>query len=183
MVAKHSIHALVTIGLMTALICILSPFSIPLGFSPVPVTLSTLAIYLTVMVLGAKKGTISCLLYLLLGMIGLPVFSGFMGGVHRVLGPTGGYLIGYLFMAFISGWFMGKWFPKWYMCFWGMLLGTSVCYLFGTVWLSIQMNISFINGLYLGVIPYIPVDILKMFLALFIGIPLKKTLIRSSILD
>lgn len=182
MVAKHSIHALVTIGLMAALICVISPFSIPLGFTPVPITLSAFAIYLTSMVLGPFKGTLSCLLYLLLGAIGLPVFSGFTGGIHRIFGPTGGYLIGYLFMAFLSGLFASKWFPKWYLCLLGMLLGTAACYLLGTVQLSVQMHISLLDALYMGVVPYIPLDILKMILALSVGIPMKRRLLRNSIL-
>lgn len=183
MVAKHSIHTLVTIGLMAALICITSPFSIPLGFTPVPITLSAFTIYLTAMVLGPVKGTLSCFLYLLLGTMGLPVFSGFMGGIHRLLGPTGGYLIGYLFMAFLSGLFASKWFPKWYPCLLGMLLGTAACYALGTVQLSLQMHISFFEALFIGVVPYIPVDILKMIFALFVGIPLKKRLLRHSIVN
>lgn len=182
MIEKHSIHALVTIGLMTALICIISPFSIPLGFTPVPITLSTFAIYLTAMVLGPVKGTLSCFLYLLLGAIGLPVFSGFMGGIHRIFGSTGGYLIGYLFMAFLSGLFAAKWFPKWYLCLLGMFLGTVFCYALGTLQLSLQMHISFSEALYIGVIPYIPLDILKMIFALFVGIPLKKRLLHNLIL-
>ncbi len=182
MVAKHSIRTLVTIGLMAALICVISPFSIPLGFTPVPVTLSAFAIYLASMVLGPAKGTLGCFLYLLLGAIGLPVFSGFMGGIHRILGPTGGYLIGYLFMAFLSGLFASKWFPKWYLCLLGMFFGTAACYLLGTVQLSLQMHISFSDAFYIGVVPYIPLDILKMILALSVGIPLKKRLLRNAIL-
>ena len=94
--AKHSSYSakqLTQIGLMTAIICIVGPFSIPLPFSPVPLSFTTLAIYLAVFVLGMKHGTCSCFLYLLLGTIGLPVFSGFSGGLSRLAGPTGGYLV------------------------------------------------------------------------------------------
>ncbi len=183
MITKFSIYDLVMIGLMTALICVVAPLSIPIGFSPVPVTLATVTIYLSAMVLGPAKSALSCFIYLALGTVGLPVFSGFTGGVHRLLGPTGGYLIGYLFISLFTGLFVIKSLSKWYLCLLGMFLGTAACYLLGTVWLSAQMQISFWEGLVIGVVPYIVVDILKIFFALVIGIPLRKTLVRNSIIN
>lgn len=94
------------IGVMTAVTCILGPFAIPIPISPVPISFTNLAVYLTVYVLGMKAGTISYLIYLLLGFAGLPVFSGFTGGVAKLAGPTGGYLVGFIFMAVIAGWFI-----------------------------------------------------------------------------
>lgn len=90
-------------GLFAALICILGPLSIVIPGTPVPISFTNLAIYLAVMVAGWKRGTISYLIYLLLGMVGLPVFSAFTGGVAKLAGPTGGYLVGFIFMALISG--------------------------------------------------------------------------------
>ena len=90
-------------GLMTAVICIVGPLSLPLPASPVPVTLTNFAIYIAVYVLGLKAGTVSCLIYLCLGAAGLPVFSAFSGGIGKLAGPTGGYLIGFLFLALIQG--------------------------------------------------------------------------------
>ena len=93
------------IGVMTAVTCILGPFAIPIPISPVPISFTNLAVYLTVYVLGMKAGTISYLIYLLLGFAGLPVFSGFTGGVAKLAGPTGGYLVGFIFMAVMwQGW-------------------------------------------------------------------------------
>ena len=90
-------------GLMTAVICIVGPLSLPLPASPVPVTLTNFAIYIAVYVLGLKAGTVSCLIYLCLGAAGLPVFSALSGGIGKLAGPTGGYLIGFLFLALIQG--------------------------------------------------------------------------------
>ena len=168
-------------GLMAALICLLGPFSVPLPFSPVPLSLCTMVIYFAVYVLGAGLGTCSVAIYLLLGLVGLPVFSGFAGGIGRLLGPTGGYLIGYLFIICISGWFIKKWgasnTPRnFIICFFGMTLGTIVCYLFGTLWLSYQLSLDFTTALSLGPLPYIPLDILKMILALLLGKNVKKRL-------
>ena len=97
---KPGIYQMAIIGVMTAIICILGPLSIPIGL--VPVSLTNLAILFALYVLGMKKGTLSCILYLLIGLIGLPVFSGFSSGPGKLLGPTGGYLIGFIFMALIS---------------------------------------------------------------------------------
>ena len=85
---------------MAAVISIIAPISIVIPLSPVPISLGTFIILLNVFVLGGKYGTISTLIYILLGFIGLPVFTGWTGGVSKVLGPTGGYIIGYI-LAFI----------------------------------------------------------------------------------
>lgn len=102
------INRIVSIALMTAIICVISPFAIAIPVSPVPISLATLAVYLTVMILGWKDGTISVLLYVLIGLAGAPVFTGFSGGAGKVLGPTGGYIIGYIFLAFIEGIFVNR---------------------------------------------------------------------------
>ena len=166
---------------MSAIICIISPFALPTVFSPVPITLSTLAIYLCLFVLGLKKGVVSVLLYLLLGLIGLPVFAGFSGGVGKLFGPTGGYLIGYLFLVFIAGLFINRRKSKWYLYLLGMLLGTATCYLFGTLWLAYQMQLTFSEAFALGVLPYIPADLIKMIAALLLGLPLRKALTSASL--
>jgi len=156
-------------GVMTAVICILGPLSIPLPFSPVPISFTNLAIYFTVFVLGMKLGTISYLVYLLLGFVGLPVFSGFSGGFTKLAGPTGGYLLGFIFLALIAGYFIDTFHGKLHMAVIGMILGTAVCYLFGTLWLAKQTGSTFLAGLSIGVLPYIPGDIIKIVFAAVIG--------------
>ena len=86
------------IGLMTAVICVLGPISFPLPISPVPISLGVLGVLLATYLLGMKWGTISCLAYLLIGLVGLPVFTGFSGGVGKVLGPTGGSIVATIFI-------------------------------------------------------------------------------------
>ena len=170
------------IALMTAVLCIISPFSLPVGFSPVPITLSTLAIYLCLFILGLKKAVISVLLYLLLGFIGLPVFAGFSGGAGKLLGPTGGYLIGYIFLVCIAGLFINNKKGKWYLYLSGMVLGSMSCYLFGTIWLAFQMRLTFPEAFALGVLPYIPADFFKMIIALLLGLSLRKALTSASLM-
>ena len=105
---KSNAFNMTAIALMAAVICILGPLSIPLPVSPVPISFTNLAIYFAVILLGWKRGTISYILYLLIGLVGVPVFSGFTGGPGKLVGPTGGYLIGFIFMAIIAGWFIEK---------------------------------------------------------------------------
>ncbi|HKM35570.1 MAG TPA: biotin transporter BioY [Lachnospiraceae bacterium] len=177
-----NIKTIALIGVMAAIICIMGPFSIPLPFSPVPITLTNLAIYLTIYVLGMKKGTISFFIYLLLGATGLPVFSGFSGGIGKLLGPTGGYLFGFIFMALICGYFIQKWFQKWYLCLAGFILGTAVSYLLGSIWLAYQCSMSFQAALMAGVIPFIPGDLIKIIASLLLGPVLRKALLRAHLI-
>ena len=89
---KSSVYPYVLCALMTALLCILAPLSIPIG--PVPVSLQTLILFFTIFLLGTKGTLLSYLVYLLLGCAGLPVFAGYAAGFGRLAGPTGGYLVG-----------------------------------------------------------------------------------------
>jgi len=177
---KISIYKIALIGVMTAIICIIGPFSIPIGL--VPISLTNLIILITVIILGWKMGTISCLIYLLIGYVGMPVFSGFRGGPDRLFGPTGGYLIGFVFLAIISGIFIDKFRGKIYMYVIGMLLGTVVLYAFGTVWFAYQQNLSFHAAAVICVIPFIPLDIVKIACAVIIGPIIRKQLVRAHIL-
>ncbi len=170
------------VGLMTAVICVIAPFSITIPFSPIPLSLGTLAVYFTVSVLGMKQGLLSILLYLLLGLAGIPVFSNFTGGIGKILGPTGGYLLGYLFLAFIGGIFIGKWPGNFFLRFTGMLLGTVVCYLFGTLWLSYQAAMTFSQALISAVVPCLPMDIVKIFVGLFVGQQIRIRLLKAGLI-
>lgn len=176
---KFNVYQMASVGVMAAIICILGPISIPIGV--VPISFTNLAIYVALYTIGMKKGTISYIIYLLIGFIGVPVFSGYAGGPLKLVGPTGGYLIGFIFMALIAGFFIDTFFEKWYLCITGMVLGTAVCYVLGTVWLSYQANISVGAGLALGVIPFIPGDLAKILMAAFIGPQIRKRLIQANL--
>lgn len=161
------------IAIMAAVTCILGPLSIAIPISPVPISLTNFAIYLSLYVLGQKRGTVSFLVYLLLGFIGLPVFSKGQGGAGILFGPTGGYLIGFVFMALIGGWFIEH-FPKKYVVqFVGLVLGTMVCYAFGTVWLAYVGKLSLAKATAAGVLPFLPGDLVKIVLSILIGTKLR----------
>lgn len=177
-----NVHQLTLTGLMTAVICILGPLSLQIPVSPVPISLGFLAIYFVVSVLGLKLGTLSVVIYILLGLAGLPVFTGFTGGPGKLFGPTGGYIIGYLFMAPICGFFIDKWGEKLLLSFAGMILGSAVCYLFGTVWLAYQGSYTFPQALAAGVLPFIPADLIKMVVAVIVGRQLRRRLRKAGLL-
>ena len=160
---------MVLIALMTAVTCVLGPLSIPLPFSPVPISLTNFAIFLAIFVLGMKSGTISFIIYLLLGAIGVPVFSSFRGGFQVLAGPTGGYLIGFIFLALIMGFALDHFDRKLLPTIIGMIIGMVVCYAFGTVWLAKLLSLSFKEGLMMGVIPYLPGDAAKIIIAAIVG--------------
>lgn len=172
---------LALIGVMSAVICIAGPLTIPLPFSPVPISLVNLALYFAVFVLGRIRGTLSYLIYLLLGLAGLPVFSNFTGGAGKLLGPTGGYLIGFIFMILICGFFIDRWGSNRFLCIAGMILGSTVCNLFGTLWLSYQTGMNFSSALASGALPFIPGDLIKICIAAIFGPQIRKQLKKAGL--
>ena len=170
-------------GLMAAVLCILGPLSLPIPISPVPISLGMFGVYLTVYILGLMRGTISVCIYILLGLVGLPVFTGFAGGIGKVAGPTGGYIVGYIFMSLIIGFAVDKWDDNYLIKAGGMLVGTAVCYLFGTLWLAKQAAMSFSAALWAGVIPFIPGDLIKLAVAVLVGEQVRRRLLRAGILE
>ena len=149
-------------AVMAALICIAGPLTVAAG--PVPLSLATFAVYLAGAVLGKKRGTIATALYLLIGLIGVPVFSGFSGGFQKLAGVTGGYLAGYLPCAFLAGLGaerMEKTGRKWILPAM-LVLGTAVLYTIGTAWFMIQTKNSFGAALGLCVLPFLPGDAVKI---------------------
>ena len=179
---NQSTASLTLIGLMTAVTCILGPLSIAIPISPVPISFTNLAIFFSATILGWKKSTISFIVYLLIGFIGVPVFSYFTSGPAKLLGPTGGYLIGFIFLAMIAGLFVDKFPDKIYMHVLGMVLGSIVPYLLGSGWLAYQADMSFKAALFAGVIPYIPGDIVKIIIAAVLGTTVRKQVKRAGYL-
>jgi biotin transport system substrate-specific component len=168
-------------ALMAAILCVLGPLSVPLPFSPVPISLTMIGIYLAVYAVGMAGGAGAYLVYLLLGLVGLPVFSGFTGGAGKLFGATGGYLIGFIFTALISGFFIDRWWKNRVISAVGMILGIAVAYVFGTVWLAYVAGMTFEQALAAGVIPYVGFDLMKIVVLVIVGPELKKALIRANL--
>lgn len=175
---SKSIKAMSMTAMMAAVICVLSPMSIPIG--PVPLSLSTMATFLALYLLGWKLGTVSCAVYILIGLLGIPVFTGFSGGPGKILGPTGGYIIGYIPMALIAGLGIDRSNSR-IVQFAAMILGSAVCYIFGTVWFCILMDFTIAAALSTCVFPFIPGDIAKIIIVLTIGPMLRNRLQRAGL--
>ena len=126
------------IALFAAVIAICAQIRLPIG--PIPFTLQTLGIFLAGGLLGAKKGTISVLIYILLGAVGVPVFNGFSGGPGVLFGVTGGYIIGFIFTALVVGIASDHWKKKIWILIAAMVVGAILYYAFGTAWYIILMN-------------------------------------------
>ncbi|MFP4697321.1 MAG: biotin transporter BioY [Eubacteriales bacterium] len=164
---NNKIKDMVYIALFAVLITICSWISIP---AIVPFTLQTFAIFITLGLLGGKRGTLSILVYIFIGSIGIPVFANFSGGLGVLLGPTGGYIIGFLFLALIY-WLITTLFGnKLAISIISMFLGLLICYIFGTIWYMIESGnpISLTKALSLCVIPFIIPDLIKMLLAIIL---------------
>lgn len=169
-----SVRSMVFMAVFAALICVAAPFSIQVG--PIPITLATFAIYLTGAILGGKRAMIAVTVYILLGAVGLPVFSNFRGGFQTLFGLTGGYIIGYIPLVFITGIFSEMNSKKHWTMIVGMLLGTVALYTFGTAWYMIQSGSGLAESLALCALPFVPGDGIKIVCVSALAIPLKSRL-------
>ncbi len=167
---RHSaILNLVYIAMSTAIITVCSQISIPLKII-VPFTLQTFAVFVIAALLGWKRGMISVVVYILLGLIGVPVFAQFSAGISTLLSPTGGYIIGFLFTAFIVGIMTDKLGKKVWVLTVSMVIGLLICYAFGTAWFIMIYNIrgdamDLATSLSYCVYPFLIADALKIAVA------------------
>lgn len=162
------ILSMVYCSLFTVVIALCSYITIP---TVIPFTLQTLGVFITLELLGGKKGTFSILLYILLGAIGVPVFSGFRGGIGVLLSNTGGYIVGFVLLALIYWLFTTLLGQRIYARIIGMILGLITCYIFGTAWFlfaysDIKNMSEMIPVLQICILPFIIPDIAKMFLSI-----------------
>jgi biotin transport system substrate-specific component len=152
---------IVLMGLGALLVALFSQVVIPLPFTPVPVTGQTLAVLLVGALLGSRRGAGSLLMYLASGVMGLPVFSSGMAGLARLAGPTGGYLLGFVAAAFVVGMLCERWVARHPAALLPTLIvGSLVIYLFGVSWLAVYVGIE--NSLAMGLLPFIPGDLVKL---------------------
>ena len=165
-----------------ALTAVMSFISIPMPFSLVPITGQTLAVMLTGSILPVRQAYWSMLAYLLIGAVGLPVFSGFSGGLGVLLGPTGGYLIGYLPGVMLIALLKGQNNNLWSLALANSIGGIGIVYLLGITWLSLVTGIGFQKAIMTGALPFIPGDIMKVIAATVISATVNKRLQKARIL-
>lgn len=171
MKAGFSIRSMIFVSLMAVVIALCSWLSVP---SVVPFTMQTFAVFSALLLLGGKRGFLAVGLYILLGAFGLPVFSGFRGGLGALLGPTGGYILGFLLTALLYWILEGR-----LHSLIPLILGLLLCYLFGTLWFvyvyaADGKEIGFGAALGLCVLPYLIPDAIKLLLAFVLARRVKK---------
>jgi len=173
---------LILSGLFAAITALLSQVSIPLPFSPVPITGQVFGVFLAGAVLGGRWGTAAMLTYVLLGAVGLPVFAKAQGGLHIILGPTGGYLWGFVLGSYL----LGKTVEK-KNSYRSMILGMSLClaavYTLGALQLALIGGLNLRQALLLGVIPFIPLDAVKLIAAGGLSFSIRYRLQKAGLLS
>lgn len=169
---RSTISYLLLAALMAAVCAVCSWISIPLPFTPVPINLGTLAVFLAAGILGWKYGTISVIVFVLLGAAGLPVFHGFTGGMGIITGPTGGYIVGYILAAFLTGIMIDTYFKArksgenkaatYAVLALAMALGLFACYALGTAWFMHISGTDLKAALLMCVVPFLIGDAIKI---------------------
>ena len=157
------VRNMVRCALFAALMAICAWISLPIG--GVPVTLQTFGLYLTLLVLGGKLGSISIGIYLCLGFLGLPVFSGFQGGAGVLLGPTGGFLFGFMLTALLYWLIVSLLGRSWFIKLISLIFTTFISYFIGFLWFS-KFSVS---SFWLFSAPFILPDLGKVCLAIFLA--------------
>ncbi len=163
---QFTVKQITRIGLFTALTIVLSQLSIPMPYG-VPMTLQTFIIPLVALLLGKKEGTLVATIYILLGLVGFPVFAGFSGGASIFFGPTGGFIFSFPLMAYCSG--VAKEKSSSVQVITWLLLGSIVNYVVGMVYFSFVTSSSLVVAFTACVLPFIPTAIIKILLVFLLG--------------
>ena len=177
---KLTTYQMAVTALMAAVMCVLGPLTVPIG--AVPISLANFVICLTAWLLGPKFGTLSVAVYLCIGLVGVPVFSGYGAGLAKLAGPTGGYLVGYLLLALIGGLFLEKSNGNPVVSGIGLVLGDAACYVLGTAWFVFQMQCELGYALSVCVYPFIALDLAKIVVSCVVGALLRKRLVQAGVL-
>ncbi len=175
---RNKTKNLVMIAVMTAVLAILSPMSIPLG--TIPVTLSVFAVYLVGALLPTSSAMASIALYLVLGGIGLPIFSAYRGGPQMLVGPTGGYLVGYFILVFVVSMAV-KHTQNLSLQMVFATIALFVFYVVGTLWYMVVTQSDFLSGLMICVVPFIIPDMCKMVAALSLAKVINKRMAKAGV--
>lgn len=167
-------RAMVLCALFAALTAVGSQLAIPI--QPIPINMAMLFVFLAGGLLGAKRAAVSMLVYVAIGAIGVPVFAGFRGGPQVLVGPTGGYILGYLVAAFVTGFAVDKWGEKLWVIAGAMVVGLALCYTFGTLWYLILTGKGLVPALMGCVVPFLPGDAAKIIVATLLTKALRRYL-------
>lgn len=177
---NNSLKMWITSALFAAFIGIFAQLTIPLPL--IPITGQTFAIGFTITVLGLRYGSLSVFIYILLGMIGIPVFSAMSGGLGIILGPTGGYIIGFIPTAIIMGFYLKQFGTSKSHAILANLIGMMITLAFGTIWLKYGSGFSWSTAISAGIYPFLIVGIIKAIFAALAGVTIRQRLLRAKLL-
>ena len=166
---KLNTMELTKMALLTALICVSAYIVIPLPFTPASLTAQTLVVNLIALLLTPRQAAFTMVVYILLGLTGLPVFSGAMGGPGKLFGPTGGYIMSWIPAVILMSWLKGKHYSFKRYCLVTILVGMPVIYLVGSAYMKFITGMDWAATFTAAVIPFIPLDIFKCFAAALIA--------------
>lgn len=172
---KLSLKDLIACGIFASIIAVVAQISIVVPFSPIPFTMQVFGVCLVAVILGAKKGFITLMVYILLGAIGVPVFAAYSSGPTVLFGKTGGFILAFPLMALLIGYVSEK-FKRIHYVLGAMILSLMLCYAIGTIYFSFITKIPVQKAVFFTVIPYIPLDIVKVIMASLIGVQVRKRL-------
>lgn len=170
---QSSLRQTIYASLFTALIIVGGYLSFPLPWSPVPLVLADFFLLLAALVLGPAWSTTSTGLYLLLGLIGLPVFAGGKSGIATLFGPTGGFLVGYLGATFVTGWIADHGKPTRWRDGVAVVLGLLTLFTLGLAWLGFSLKLTLVKTLAIGLLPFLPGTLIKILALLAVSRPLR----------
>ncbi|MBE6050028.1 MAG: biotin transporter BioY [Clostridium sp.] len=173
---KLTVKEMVLIALGAAIMAVFSQISFPLPFTTVPITLQVFGVVAISVILEEKISTISLIIFTLLGAIGIPVYSNFSAGIGVLFGPTGGYIIGFIFMAYIVGFSAGRYNKAILVV--GTYIGVLIEYIFGVLQLKLVLGLTLEQALVSGLYPFIIKDVIVTALGIMVALIVKKRIKR-----
>lgn len=177
---QSKLRKIIICAMFAAITAVLAQIEIPLPL--VPISGQTLAVGLTATIIGSRLGAIAMVCYTIIGAAGVPVFAGFSGGAQVLIGPTGGYILGFILAAFVTGLILEKTRFTLAMALIANIVGMIITLLFGTIQLKLVLDLSWSAALVSGVYPFIVVGLIKAFLAGWIGITVRRRLVQANVL-
>ena len=180
---RFELRQLILASLFAALTAVCARISINTPFAAAAITLQTFAVFISAVTLGSKYGALSQIVYILIGAVGMPVFSNGGSGLGWILGPTGGFLISFPVIAFLIGFVIERKKQVSRTDIIGLLvIGMIICYIFGATQFALIKGYDYVKAINAVVIPFIPFDIIKLIAAAILGYQVRMALIKANLL-
>lgn len=171
---RNRVREITMTGLMVSLLCISAYIAFPIPFTPIMITSQTIIINLIALTMSTKSGVLSIIVFYLIGVIGLPVFSGARSGIGILVGPSGGYFLGFLLAILVISLIKGKSLDLKKYIMLTVFIGMPIIYICGAAWMGYYNGLTFIENIKVSVLPFIPGDVIKCVMASLIAIRVNK---------